>query len=234
MSLAADRLCEALGYGRSIMTNDFLQNLGPTDRLWHVSSNPNASAFAYDRLAVCRASAKVQMRRIWAAVAEINSKDSEPKLSATQSDIITFFAVGKKRRVPLLYETHFYFVSWANCGKMLCTLTGLPEFLDAKKVFDSYRKTFDHYTAARNSFEHYHDRLPGNAEEKKVREVVQNKGAGPSRIYFGFNDGKYKHSDMSWDITPASFELLSKAIDETLAVLHRRIDELFKAKFGCS
>ena len=216
------------------MTNEYFQNLSPVDRLWHAASNPNAAAFAYDRLAVCRVAAEVQMRRLWEAAAASGSTDAEPKPTAPQPEIRAFFADAKRRMTPLLYEAHYYFVAWANCGNMLRVLTGLPEFLDSKKVFDSYRKHFEHYTAARNSFEHYHDRLPGNAEEKKVREVVQGAGAGPSRIYFGFNGGEYKHSDMSWDITPASLDLLGEAVDNTLTVLHRQIDELFKVKFGTS
>jgi hypothetical protein len=213
------------------MINEYFQNLGLTDRLWHVASNPNAAGFAYDRLAVCRAAAEVQMRRVWEAAAASRSNQPEPKSADPQSEINAFLADAKARTAPLIYEAHYYFVAWANCGNMLRVLTGMPEFLEAKKVFDSYRKHFEHYTAARNSFEHYHDRLPGNSEEKKVREVVQGPGASPSRIYFGFNGGEYKHSDMSWDITPASLDLLRKAIDDTLVVLHRQIDELFKAKF---
>lgn len=214
------------------MTDEYFKGLGTADKLWHVASNPNAARFAYDRLAVCRLAAEIQMRRLWEAAAASRSATQEPEPNAPLSEIRAFFADAKKRMAPLIYETHYYFVAWSNCGNMLRVLTGQPEFLEAKKVFDSYRKHFEHYTAGRNSFEHYHDRLPGNTEQKKVREVVQSPGAGPSRIYFGFSGGEFKHSDMSWNITLASLDLLGEAIDDTLAVLHRQIDELFVAKFG--
>jgi hypothetical protein len=217
------------------MTNDYFRGLGTADRLWHVASNPNAATFAYDRLAVCRLAAQIQMRRLWkAAAASRFAAQDEPRANASLAEIRAFVADAKERMAPLIYETHYYFVAWSNCGNMLRVLTGQPEFLEAKKVFDSYRKHFEHYTAGRNSFEHYHDRLPGNTEEKKVREVVQSIGAGRSRIYFGFNGGEFKHSDMSWNITSTSLDLLEKAIDDTLAVLHRHIDELFVAKFGAA
>jgi hypothetical protein len=213
------------------MLPDQLRARGPAERLWFVASNPNAATFAYERLLVCRAAAEMQMRRLLEASRNTRPSKPEPKPTDNPAHIAAYFAEAKQRLIPLTYEVHFYFVAWANCENMLRVLTGQPEFLEAKKVFDSYRKHFQHFTAARNTFEHYHDRLPGNADESRVREVIQGAGASPSRIYYDFCEGQYKHSDMSWDITSKGLELLCKAVDDTLTVLHDTIDRLFEAKF---
>ena len=113
---------------------------------------------------------------------------------------------------------------------MLKLLVGQPEFLDAKKVFDSYRKEFEHYVAGRNSFEHFHNRLPGQAEAHRVKEIQPDPGAGPHRVFAGFSGGKYVHSNLEWDISPESLERLEGYISETLAVVHAKIDELFVQK----
>ena len=113
---------------------------------------------------------------------------------------------------------------------MLEILVGQPEFLEAKKVFDSQRKHFEHYVAARNSFEHFGDRLPGRTEEKRVREVRDDPTAGARRVYSGISDGQYTHSDQVWDITPGSLDLLERLIADVLAIVHRTIDEQIGAK----
>ena len=131
---------------------------------------------------------------------------------------------------PVLYEVHFYFVTWGNCRNMLEILVGQPELLEAKKVFDGYRKEFDHYTAGRNSFEHYHDRLPGRPDQDRVRQIQPDPNAGPRRVFSGFNDGKYVHSDMSWDISRTSLDRLERVIQQVLGVVHKTIDEEFVRK----
>ena len=214
------------------MSSRPFEGLPVTDRIWHVVANANAAAFAYERLVVCRRAAAVQMQRLWDAAAGTRKSLTEPAADASLAEVRAYIQKSREAFAPLLYETHYYFVAWANCGNMLRVLTGLPEFLEAKKIFDSHRKTFEHYTAARNSFEHYQDRLPGNAEERKVREVVQIPSAGPSRIYFGFSGGHYRHSDQQWDITPASLSVLEGAIDAVLSVLHAQVDTLFQARYG--
>jgi len=114
---------------------------------------------------------------------------------------------------------------------MLEILVGQPEFLEAKKLFDSHRKHFEHYVAARNSFEHFGDRLPGRSEEQRVREVRDDPAAASRRVYLGISGGQYEHSDQSWDITAASLELLNRLVDDVLAAIHRTIDEQIHARF---
>jgi hypothetical protein len=108
---------------------------------------------------------------------------------------------------------------------MLAILTGQPEMLEAKKVFDARRKHFEHYAAGRNSLVHYHDPLPGQAEEARVKEIRPDPNAGPRRVYSGFENGMYVHSDTSWDISRGSLELLERSIDDVLTIVHRIVDD---------
>ena len=209
-----------------------IESLSYPEKLFYVASNPNAAGFAYERLSVHRAAAAKQMARIWDANAESKSSIGDPGPGASQEEISAYHRKVKDGKIPLLYETNFYFVAWTDCRNMLEVLVGQPEFLEAKKVFDSHRKHFEHYTEARNSFEHFDDRLPGQRYEGRVKEVREDLAAGPRRILFGFKGGNYKHSDKLWDITPASLELLESAIEDVLGVLHRTIDEEIQSKFG--
>ena len=214
-----------------MVNRDYFRNLNYAEKLWHVAKNANAVIFAYERLDMHRESAAIQMARIWEAVARFRMATPEPQPDASQEEMMAYVMAAKDRMKPVLYEVHFYFVAWTNCGHMLKVITGQPEFLEAKKVFNSFRKTFDHYADARHSFEHFHDRLPGRPDERKVKEL-QAPNAGPRRVYVGFEGTSYKHSDKSWDISPVSLELLNQAIDEVVTVLHRIVDDQVESKFS--
>lgn len=200
------------------------------EKLFFVVANGNAASFAYNRLELHRAAARMQMARIAEAIIASKPLHPEPKVGASQEEMHEYVRQGMLRMRPVLYEVHFYFVAWANCRNMLEILVGQPEFLEGKKVFDAHRQHFERYVAGRNSFEHFHDRLPGQRNDDRVREVRSDSNANPHRIYAGFSGGKYVHSDMSWDISPKSLELLDRAIDEVLAIVHRKVDEEFTRK----
>lgn len=215
------------------MNLNYFRNLDYAEKLWHVVANANATTFAYKRLEVHRESATVQMTRIWDAVARSHVGSGEPQQGATQEEIKAYFDASGKRMIPILYEVHFYFVAWTDCGHMLRAITGQPELLEAKKVFDSFKKPFEDYTEARNTFEHYDDRLPSQPQESRVKEI-KDLNAGPRRVYFGFSGTHYKHSDKAWDISPSSLELLNRAISDVIAVVHRTVDELIESKFSAA
>ena len=200
------------------------------ERLFFVASNGNAASFAYGRLQMHRNAAHAQMVRIREAIAASKSKLPEPGPGATQEEMRAYTREGTRRMRPVFAEVHFYFVCWSGCRNMLQILVGQPEFLEAKKVFDGYRKEFEHYVAGRNSFEHFHDRLPGRPEADRVKEVQPDPRAGPHRIFAGFHAGKYVHSNLEWDISLGSLERLEKYIDDILSVVHKRIDEEFIRK----
>lgn len=200
------------------------------EKLFFVVANGNAASFAYERLEVHREAARVQMARIEASIRESSRDRQEPDPGASQVEMRNYVRRGIERMRPVLYEVHFYFVAWGNCRNMLAILTGQPEMLEAKKIFDGHRKHFEHYVAGRNSFEHYHDRLPGRPEESRVKEIRPDPSAGPRRVYAGFEKGMYVHSDMSWDISRGSLQLLEGIIDDVLAEVHRIIDGEFVRK----
>ncbi len=201
------------------------------EKLFFVATNGNAASFAYNRLTLHRTAAGRQMARIREAIATSRSPEPEPGSGATQEEMRAYMREGIVWVQTVLSEVHFYFVSWSGCRNMLQILVGQPELLEAKKIFDGYRAQFDHYVAGRNTFEHFHDRLPGQPEEGRVREIQPDPKAGPHRIYSGLSEGMYVHSDMSWDISPRSLDLLEQSIAHVLSVAHAKIDEEFSRQF---
>lgn len=175
--------------------------------------------------------ARTQMARIGNAAAISRSIAlPEPGPSATYEERRDYVRQGAQRMQPALAEVHFYFVSWAGCRNMLQILVGQPEFLEAKKIFDGYRSEFEHYVAGRNSFEHFHDRLPGQGEEHRVKEIQPSPQDSPHRVFWGFRNGNYIHSNLEWDISPASLERLEKHVSEILAAVHLAIDTELKRR----
>lgn len=202
------------------------------EKLFFVVANGNAARFAYERLQLHLEAARVQMSRIEEAIWRSQSGPPEPSSGASQIEMRDYIRQGAVRMRPVLSDVHFYFVAWGGCRNMLETLVGQPEMLAAKRVFDGYRKEFEHYVAGRNSFEHYHDRLPGRRDEDRVREIQPDPNAGAHRVYSGFCEGKYVHSDMTWDISCNSLALLERIVEEVLKVVHATIDEGFLRKEG--
>ena len=178
-----------------------------------------------------RAAAHLQMARIGqAAAASKAAALPEPGPNATNEERQAYVRNGAQRMQPAFAEVHFYFVCWSGCRNMLQILVGQPEFLSAKKIFDGYRKEFEHYVAGRNSFEHFHDRLPGQPEEHRVKEVQPDPCAGAHRVYEGFSGGKYIHSNLEWDISPSSLTHLEKYVSEILEAVHASIDDELKRR----
>jgi hypothetical protein len=228
---AARRSMRTFGRMNTDTARAYWASMTHGEKLFFVVANGNAASFAYNRLDLHCAAAHRQMARIADAITDSKSSVPEPKAGASQEEMRTHVRDGMRRMQPVLYEVHFYFVAWANCRNMLEILTGQPEFREAKKVFDAYRRHFEHYVAGRNSFEHFHDRLPGQRDAERVREIRDDASAGARRVFAGFAGGKYVHSDLSWDISPKSLELLNQSIAEVLAVVHRTIDEEFRRRF---
>lgn len=209
---------------------EYWQSMTHEEKLFFVVRNGSATSFAYRRLQMHRWASQSQMTRIGQAIAASKSTIPEPGHGATQQEMRDYVRSGSLRMQPVFAEVHLYFVSWTGCRNMLQILVGQPEFLEAKKVFDHYRKEFEHYVAGRNSFEHFHERLPGQAEANRVKEIQPDLRAAPHRILAGFSGGKYVHSNLEWDISPASLERLEKYISEILSVVHAKIDEEFIRK----
>ncbi len=197
----------------------FFQRMSLRDKVWHFSSDPNTAAFAYDRLRRHLSAAEIQMRRINAAIKHVNeTKPEEPDLADHEASR-EYFEIDGRMYESIFIEVHFYFVAWTNCQNMMKTLSSFPEYLEASKHYNSVRKHLDSYTEARNTFEHFHERLPAGKNRDRVKEI-QAPNAGPRRVFGGLGKGSYTFSDRSWDITPASLNLLQSIVEEFLGKVH--------------
>src|SRR5215831_2019408 len=163
------------------------------EKLFFVAARGDTASFAYRRLQMHLWAARTQMGRIGVAIAD--PKLPEPGQGATQQQIRDYVRESERRMQAVFAEVHLYLVSWAGCRNMLELLVGQPEFLEAKKTFDRYRRDFEYYVEGRNSFEHFDDRLPGQAEARRVKEVQPDPGAGPYKVFAGLSGGKYLHSN---------------------------------------
>lgn len=209
---------------KTFVNKEYFENMSPSEKVWHFSSDKNKARFAYDRLIRHLCAASTQMQRINAAITNANSnKPDKPDLSDPEATR-EFFEQVKKSYDIIFIEIHFYFVAWANCQNMMKTLTSLPEYRAASVYYNSVRKHFDSYSEARNTFEHFHDRLPSGKYYRKVKEI-QEPNAGPRRVFGGLVKGTYRFSDRSWDITPKSLELLNSLVREFLDIIHTVVDK---------
>lgn len=207
----------------------FIHGLGYADKMLYVVANSNAAAFAYQRLHVHHTGARIQMRRLTHAL-ELTRQEALPA-NSTNEERLAYVAAGLSRATPLLSELHFYFAAWSGCGRMLRILTKQPEFFEARKLFDGYRDDFATYRKARDSFEHFHDRLPGERDHGRMRETRETPASPLVTIYWGVEGGRFRHSDLYCDITPASLERLDSIVNVTLGAVHQIIDERLSAKF---
>jgi hypothetical protein len=203
-----------------------------SNKLGYVADDGHAASFAYERLHVHRAAAAKQVDRIEQALAAQAALGLlEPKLQPLPLDMALQAEVHQRSYAPAFAEMHFYFVCWSCIRHMTEVITAPPHFVNARKAFSGHTKHFDNYDGARNSFEHFEQRLPGGKGEGRVKEVVQGAGASPSKIFFGYSDGRYLHSNREWDVTRSSLAILNNAIDETLSVLHQLVDSEVAKRF---
>jgi hypothetical protein len=121
-----------MNYFFKAKTMNNFQSPNFSEKLFQVIANPIAADFAIKRLAIHRAAAEMQNRRIWEANSVL--KANRPELNASAWEAKNFIEDTQSNYKQLLFETHFYFVSWAKCGNMLRVLTGQNEFLEALKV----------------------------------------------------------------------------------------------------
>lgn len=211
---------------------EYFQGLNDSELVWHFSEDKNTALFAFDMLRRHQSAAVLQMQRLIDARNNASTKmPKEPDVS-DRLGVKRYFETARALCQPIFIEIHFYFVCWVNCQNMIKVFGSFPEYIESKKYFDSVRKHFDDYAEARNTFEHYHDRLPAGKHATKVKEIKRDPNAGPSRNYGGIENGKYTFSDKSWDISPQSLNLLNSIIEEFISKVIRvakdRRDELLR------
>jgi hypothetical protein len=161
-----------------------------SDKIFFSCSDGNRAVFAYDHLLRYRQAAQIQFKRIQ---------------GATTHD-------------EKFIDTHFYFIAWANCRNMMKAISSIPEFKQTSIYYNSNQKILDDYVEARNTFEHFNDRIPGGKQHTKVKEVTE-KGANPRKILGGFEEGSYKFSNKTYDISHASLTLLEKIISGFILII---------------
>lgn len=212
----------------SYINEEYFKTMGQSDKVWHFSSDSNTAKFAYDRLIRHLSAARIQMQRITENIVLANrSKLKEPDLSDKEG-VKKYFEESQKNYEPIFIDVHFYFIAWVNCQSMMKTLSSLPEFKEAKSYYQSIRKHFDSYGEARNTFEHFHDRLPAGKHSSKVKEV-QEPNAGPRKVFGGLEKGTYLFSDKSWDITPSSLVQLESLVNEFIKKIHCSVNDRCEA-----
>ena len=212
-------------------SNGFFHNMDYEDKILFNCTNGYASSFAYGQLLENLKAASIQMDRIWSYAKTIKKTSGpDPNDPNFQSKSKEFLKSEKLKYQQLFIDIHFYFVSWGNIKSMMRVLSQQPEFKSANIIFNSHRKTIEHYINARNTFEHFDERFPGRKKQNSVKEV-QSQGAAPRRIFRGLSkDGFYLHSDKRWDIKPSSLEKLFEIVDEFLIKIHESVDLLIEQK----
>lgn len=197
------------------------------DRIFLACKNGSAAAFAYSQLLTYMKAASIQMERIW-TYAQLMPKASEltPNTPDFQEKAKQLIKSEKEKYRPLFIDIHFYFIACGNIKSMMAVLARQPEFKNANIVFNSKRKIIEDYINARNTFEHFDERLPGGNKSSRVKEI-QSSDAGPRRIIKGLSkEGYYLHSDKKWDIKPTSLKILIEIAGEFLDCIHLKIDEI--------
>ena len=203
--------------------------MSKSENIAHFSSDGNTAKFAYDMLIRHLCAAKLQMQRIVEAMDRVARSQSATEEIIDISQARKRMEEAKTQYDSIFIEIHFYLVSWVNCRNMIKSLCSLPEYSEASIYYQSIRKHFDDYAEARNTFEHFHDRLPKGKKSQKVKEVTA-PNAGPRKIFAGLENGHYKFSDRTWDITPQSLnlldELVSNFLNKVFNVVNLKRDEL--------
>ena len=214
-----------IGFKQMQNPHDFFNNMDYEEKIIFSCKNGVASSFAYGQLLENLKAASIQMDRIWSYAKTIKkSPEPDPNEPNFQQKSKEYIKSEKQKYQQLFIDIHFYFISWGNIKLMMRYLSQQPEFTSANIVFNSHRKTIEHYINARNTFEHFDERFPGGKKHDRVKEV-QSRGASPRRIFKGLSkDGFYLHSDKQWDIKETSLEKLVEIVNEFLAKIHEAVD----------
>jgi hypothetical protein len=122
----------------------------------------------------------------------------------------------KEKYSYLFIDINFYSIIWRDINQAIVVINKETNELGLKKIYDKKKKVFDSYIELRNSFAHYDERLPGQKNEGRIKEVTVD-GAGPRKINRGFTvDYKYKHSNQLWDVSKNSLVELKSFLKEYL------------------
>jgi hypothetical protein len=180
--------------------------------------------WAYDRVGMYLRLAHRQMDRIERAMEDWEkspARVNEPsKVGWAESSRRS--AIQLQLANDALAEVHLYFSAITIIDNMLVVVTAEIGMLESRKELTRHRAFFESCRAARNSFEHYEGGFPGRPDEKKLF-----KEDDPSRqtLMWGLSPDVYTRGFQKWDISRASLARLVEAVEATMAVVHRLLDE---------
>ena len=157
------------------------------------SSKQPATSHCFDLAIRSLRAAELQVNRIW----------NRPVVGGDPTLVTAAFQ-------DILIDVHFYFIALRNVYRFLRKAIADPAFEPLRPELDRLNeKWFQHYGKGREAFEHIDQRLPGEKHEASIVEIEE---AGARRkINYGLRlrEGLFLHSDIKWDITTGTFELIS-------------------------
>ena len=164
------------------------------------SSKRPATSHCFDFAIRSLRAAELQVNRIW----------DRPVVSGDPTVVSATFQ-------DILIDVHFYFISLRNVYRFLQKVIADPAFAPLRPELDRLNeKWFQHYSKGRETFEHIDQRLPGEKHEANIVEIEE--ASARRKINYGLRlrEGLFLHSDLKWDITTATFELISHDVQALL------------------
>ena len=156
------------------------------------SSKRPATSHCFDFSARSLRAAEIQLDRIW----------NRPVVGGHREVVTAAFE-------DILIDVHFYFIALRNVFRFLRKVIADPAFNHLRPELDELNdRWFRHYAKGREAFEHIDQRLPGEKHEENIVEIEEN--GAKRKINYGLRlrEGVFLHSDLTWDITKKTFELM--------------------------
>ena len=114
----------------------------------------------------------------------------------------------------ILIDVHFDFFALGTCIGTLERVVADPAFAQFKTDVNRLNDLWFKYNAKeREEFEHIDPRLPSEKHENRTEEVSEGGAAGKIQYGLSMRNGIFKHSNLSFDISRASFDLIKREID---------------------
>ena len=126
----------------------------------------------------------------------------------------------------MLIDIHFYFVALRDVYRFLNKVVSDEVFGGLlPKLAELNDKWFKHYSLGRDAFEHIDQRFPGERYSDRIVEIEE-KGA-KRKIHFGLkpSQGLFQHSDLEWDISRATFDLIKADVEDLLQLIVEKSSE---------
>lgn len=163
------------------------------------------ATFSYERYGLHKQQMLMQFDRTYSAIIARNTSRQSISDPSSLESVKLFMDHETTLASKVLAEMHLLFISIDNMWDMLKCVMKEPPFNQHESSL--YKETkaqsfFDRYTAARNSFEHFDERIPGGSKHKDVQTLQESPEAGPRKILGGLSGYCYMFGDQKYDIGP--------------------------------